>query len=110
MSKPLTVCVECERQMKVLKNGARVVFWSSRDDHITEVWCGDMWYCPECLTKTIPHSSFGNEPLYIDCIKDITQENLLNHLENWKENNGIEAYTTEGPKYFPGSTFVVNLY
>lgn len=91
MRKPYkTICADCECEMRVLKNNAKVVTQSGYDTY-HEIWNADMRYCPDCGKTVVPANSYALEPSH--CIHDegVTHEEMERYLRNWKKENAITA-------------------
>lgn len=108
MSKPLTVCADCSKEMRPLKNSAKVVR-RTKEGRITEVWSCDVWFCPDCLNKVIPMHTYGEAPLYEHFRADVSEEDVEQYLNAWVEDNGITVNTAEGEKYYSGDEFIIEL-
>ena len=58
---PKMVCVKCEVEFKVEKNGVKVIEMMNQNKDMYKIWDTDKWKCPICKVEVI--AGFGGMPL-----------------------------------------------
>ena len=57
---PKMVCVDCEVEFKIKKNGVVVAEMFQKDTEIYKLWRTDLWKCPVCGKEVV--AGFASNP------------------------------------------------
>ena len=79
----IEVCVECEREYRILETGAYVVRKRSSGEPF-EIWKADIWRCPSCGNEIT--TGYGKEAVSYSSERDF--EDILNSIYEHGSSHG----------------------
>lgn len=85
---PKMVCVECQTQLDIKKNGVYVVEMFNKPQTPYKIWSADLWYCKQCQTEIV--AAFGEKCLSEHYESDFQE--FLERIKNQTNNPVIYSY------------------